>query len=252
MTVKSNDDCSELITTAVTVLSIRDFGNLPIVPTPLTSIIAFPSQSQNGQQTELPDYKNYFETALLLNDDVLLPFFVQLKGFLETVQVFLGEIDQWILEVSFRNNFLAETFDVKPKIWSWDDIVPSLCFTEEEFQDTQRFYGSRPFANKPGGFFETLSSNLSCLKCSHSFGMHRPSFQQHQRGYQWCTEVKYFCPTNMGEHGEFAKSQVLPLKDFRCNGTYNQTFPLETEVDIAMVKNFVAFAKQQASLLSSK
>lgn len=59
-----------------------------------------PSSYYHGTNDKMPiDYIELFKQSLAsLSDDVLTPFLVHLKDHLMTIQVCLGEIDQWIIE----------------------------------------------------------------------------------------------------------------------------------------------------------
>jgi hypothetical protein len=72
-------------------LSVRDFG-LPVpVPEELREIIAF---EMNGI---FPDYESLLGRAVLLHDDLLIPFLLNLKEHLENIQVYLGTIEAWLM-----------------------------------------------------------------------------------------------------------------------------------------------------------
>lgn len=250
--LENDTTASTLKANAVSVFSIRDFGKLPTMPDELTSIIAFPIDMKAGQQLSEHAYENYFETALVLHEDVLLPFLVRYKEFLKTLQVFLGEIDKWILEVEFRSVFLAKTFGVTPEPLSLHDVQPSMCFTEEAFRPPRAssHTSKHLVSNKPGRLFDTLTPNSSCMKCYRSYKEHRQQ-REYKDNYPLgkISVVKYQCKG--GGCGEFFKPQICFLKQYRSGGEYNQSFQLATDLDLSLVESFFAFAEKQSVLLSS-
>ena len=58
------------------------------------------------------DYSKLFESALLLQDDVLEPTLAMVKDRLMDIQVCLGEIDAWIMETKENIGFLENTFGI--------------------------------------------------------------------------------------------------------------------------------------------
>ncbi len=60
----------------------------------------------------LPDYDLLFERSLLLQNDVLKPFLLILRGHLEKIQAFYNEIDVWIREPRSDRHFLEQTFGI--------------------------------------------------------------------------------------------------------------------------------------------
>lgn len=61
-------------------------------------------------ETKVIDFSAYLEGCVLLNDEVLLPLLVLLKEHLETVQVSLGDIEQWIVAADESLSFLESAF----------------------------------------------------------------------------------------------------------------------------------------------
>ena len=90
-----------------------------------------PSSYYHGTNDKMPiDYIELFKQSLAsLSDDVLTPFLVHLKDHLMTIQVCLGEIDQWIIESigsaetcrQLLRDIHGSTarFDVNAKIWNY-------------------------------------------------------------------------------------------------------------------------------------
>mmetsp|Transcript_13388 Transcript_13388/g.32242 ORF Transcript_13388/g.32242 Transcript_13388/m.32242 type:complete len:255 (+) Transcript_13388:1259-2023(+) len=58
------------------------------------------------------DYAALLERALLLHDDVLEPFLVELKKHIEGIQVVLGTIEEWLHERLTVSDFIESSFGV--------------------------------------------------------------------------------------------------------------------------------------------
>ncbi|KAL7532409.1 hypothetical protein ACHAWF_004127, partial [Thalassiosira exigua] len=109
------------------------------------------SKGKEGRFFTFIDYEAFFETSLLLHEEVLVPFLAKLKGHLITVQVCLGEIDSWIREAQSIIDFLEETFAVEIERPTSDTMA---------LEDTCRC---------PTG---SHSDILRCLHCNRTFGDH--------------------------------------------------------------------------------
>ena len=59
------------------------------------------------------DYDAFFQSALMLHEDVLEPFLAKLKHHIESIHVCLGEIESWLLEPKSNIEFLEETFELE-------------------------------------------------------------------------------------------------------------------------------------------
>jgi len=91
------------------VSNTKNFGNLPSVPENLGEMISI-GQAQ-AESDILPDYNKYIDKSAILCEDVLLPFLTGLKEHLKNVQVFLGQIEAWLIEPELNVSFLNQTFD---------------------------------------------------------------------------------------------------------------------------------------------
>ena len=232
--VKSDASSSSLTATAASALSVKDFGRFPKLPVELTSVMAFPRDEMRQS-----DYETYFEMTLLLNEDVLLPFLVRYKEFLKTVQVFLGKIDEWIMEGQFRIKFLEENFLATPKELSLENIE-GMSFSQEKLDGPREPLPS-------GGLFASLSPNSLCLKCQRYFKHHKQHVRYGTQMHFPFTIYRYRCSS--GEYGTFVPTQTSQLAEYQCIGTYNQTFALETELDLSLLENFAAYAAKESFIL---
>jgi len=86
----------------------KDFGSLPAVPEDLSKLLYVdPPESESDI---LPYYKKYLEKSSILCKELLLPFLTGFKEHLENVQVFVGQIEAWLIEPSDVFSFMKETF----------------------------------------------------------------------------------------------------------------------------------------------
>jgi hypothetical protein len=110
---------------------IKSFDCIPALPR-VGEI--FPLPCNDGV---FPDYDRYLQNILLLDDGVLGAFLPRFQSYLESVQVFLGGIEDWCNEFIEARIFVEEMFD--------KDLSPgSLGLTEnvEDFsRDGQLWYG---------------------------------------------------------------------------------------------------------------
>jgi len=77
------------------------------LPQPLRTIV-IPSLDEYG----MPNYSKYLKRSLILEDSIMLPFLAILKDHLEEYQVFLGNVESWLMENTGNTIFLEKTFNV--------------------------------------------------------------------------------------------------------------------------------------------
>ncbi|KAL7518854.1 hypothetical protein ACHAWX_003656 [Stephanocyclus meneghinianus] len=93
------------------------------------------------------DFGALFETFLLLHDDILLSCLSRLKDHLQSVQVCLGTIEQWLVESRDSKFFLEATFATKL------DKQRIFCHRSARFDSAK--FGARinPGVNPPPTFY---------------------------------------------------------------------------------------------------
>jgi hypothetical protein len=91
-----------------------DMTSLSTLPADLSGIFAVKYQSSPFES--FIDHDAFFDTAIMLHDDVLEPFLVKLKHHLESIHVCLGGIETWLVESTANIHFLEETFGKKLEI----------------------------------------------------------------------------------------------------------------------------------------
>lgn len=79
---------------------------------PNLAIFQFEYLPSYNHHTRFIDFEALLERALLLHDDVLEPFLVELKKHIETIQVALGTIEEWLQERMMVNDFIESSFGV--------------------------------------------------------------------------------------------------------------------------------------------
>lgn len=91
----------------------RDFGRPPSVPENLKDLINF-TPPENS--ISLPDYNVYLDKSAILCKEVLLSFLTGLQDHLKNVQVYLGEIEEWLIEPSMIVTFLNQLFGINKEV----------------------------------------------------------------------------------------------------------------------------------------
>ena len=97
----------------------------------------------------LIDYDAFFNSSLLLHDDIIEPFLIKLKSHIESIHVCLGEIESW-LQVSKSNiDFIEATFGKKLDIPTTADKGQVCACSTGTHADSdfclrcgERYYGS--------------------------------------------------------------------------------------------------------------
>jgi hypothetical protein len=195
------------------VLMVKDFGSPPALPRELLNIIA-PITSSAEDDATFPDYEAFLDTSLLLNEDVLIPFLTKLKEHLELVQVFLGEIDAWLMETSscielFQTSFGSGTTRSAIVMPKHEDFKP-VSTTSPHFLPTQ----------------------TSCLRCHKPYCTHRIF----RFGKNQC------CPVSSGyDEGEFFAAAPQTLARCKISGTHHHTFDIDTDAGRILMKKFLEF-----------
>jgi hypothetical protein len=109
-------DAAKLHFTVTPEVTTKDFGTPPKIPRELSQILFVPDPSRDGDTKEFPgfpDYLLYLEKAVLLHEVVLFPFLMKLKEHLESVHVFLGKIETWLLDPLWHAQFIENLFGKK-------------------------------------------------------------------------------------------------------------------------------------------
>lgn len=193
---------------AIPELTMKDFGKPPAVPEQLTAIIN-PTLDNNGIFT---DYEKYLETALLLNEDTLLPFLSGLKKHLEDVQIFLGDVDGWLMSSSFCSDFIMETFEQVSRA----SLVPASVT------------GCNPLSCGQN------HSGLSCLICKQKYrgtGYGSPPTR--------CPDARFGHST----YHSYYHSNPVFLLSLVTDGKHEHTFDITEEAQQAKLKRFLHFVR---------
>jgi len=81
--------------------------SVPCFPHPLRTVV-IPSLDKYG----MLNYSEYLKRSFILEESIMLPFLAILKDHLEEFQVFLGDIESWLMISARSAAFLQETFNV--------------------------------------------------------------------------------------------------------------------------------------------
>jgi len=184
------------------------------LPDKLTSIFAV---SPREDDPKLPDYEKLFKSAVLLQDDVLLPLLKAFKEHLEDVQVQLGTIEEWLVVSKSCESFLKETFE--------DVIIPE-----------QKINGC------PSGCNTCHSNSDPCIQCGKTHSFH----SRVRTGYpSYNTPAgRHFCPgdTSSSANGSFFKSDIVPLKTVHSSTcSHEEQFDLTNEEARDKLKKFLDY-----------
>ena len=107
---EDNDTFAQLVAIPSRTESKFDMSSLIDPPIGIDDIIVIKRFSGSYDHEKFIDYRKFFESALLLHDDVLEPILAKLKDKLMDIQVCLGNIDAWVMEPQKCINFLKDTF----------------------------------------------------------------------------------------------------------------------------------------------
>ena len=182
------------------------------LPDKLTSIFAV---SPREDDPKLPDYEKLFKSAVLLQDDVLLPLLAAFKEHLEDVQVQLGIIEEWLVASKSCESFLKETFE--------DVIIP-----EQKINGCQS--GCKTWAS-------CHSNSDTCIQCGKTYASH--STCRTGLGYHYSS-----CPgdTSSCANGSFFKSDIVPLKTvYSSTCSHEEQFDLTNEDARDKLKKFLDY-----------
>lgn len=102
-----SNEYNSISISALATRTVHSFDALPPIPQPLASIVAVSESGISG-------LNGFFEAALLLDDDILLPFLVILKHHFQELHVLLGKIEAWLTEIQVCQNFLMNEFGADP------------------------------------------------------------------------------------------------------------------------------------------
>jgi hypothetical protein len=175
-----NDDDARRKTEFVVEESIsrKMFGIKPLTELPANLRNVFVVQYKAEPLNTFIDHDAFFQSALMLHEDVLEPFLAKLKHHIESIHVCLGEIESWLLEPKSNIEFLEETFELELELLGNGDLEND-SYEELRPDDTcracDRRYDSHPFyCTETGDFFERKRCHV--LKLCNDSGKHERKF----------------------------------------------------------------------------
>ena len=172
------------------------------LPTGIDNV--FVVQYQASPFDLLIDYDSFFNSAIMLHDDILEPFLVQLKVHIESIHVRLGKIESWLLEPKSNIEFIEATFEKKLEIPAAGDFE----------QD----------CDCPSG---THAQSDECLNCGYNLSQHRS------------IDGRLCCP-NFGTYFRCDKKIHL-LKSCNESGKFEKTFSVTKKNEQTKLKKFLEF-----------
>jgi len=157
-----------------------------------------------------PDYDSFFESCLLLHEDVMSLFLVRLKVHLESIQVYLGSIDTWLMQPSNLTDFIVENFQTE---------LP------------------KPRAIECGSSCKVPhNQSQRCLRCGEPSSSHGDRNRSH---YDF---VPHKCPGGNAT-GIFLENVPQSLHQCAAYGEHNETFIISEEADKKRLLKFLEYAK---------
>lgn len=184
--------------------SEKVFVMKPLFDLPAGLDDVFVVKYQDGSFSRFVDYKAFFESAIMLHDDILEPFLAKLKGHIETIHVCLGKIETWLLEPNNNIEFLKKTFGGKKL------KIP-----------TAKDFGI--ICGCPAG--RHVNSDL-CLGCNQQFGHHVTYCGYCDRSYN---QQRFKCK----------KFQILKTCDE--SGKFEKQFDIANQSDQTKLQKFLDF-----------
>ena len=208
------------------------------------------------------DYHALFRQSLLLHEDVLGPYLAYLKEHLISVQVCLGEIDQWLMESNNMLNFLNSTFGSALEIpggseISWKDCS---CENKRNAADYAADYTALPSVHQSSGSGKKIPEFLFRQNSgsAHGFSFQSSGFPDgfdHQRGSD--SDLMVFGRQSSGSANAFLGSRLPPPRGFGSIGnlprTPEKSNPIASPPDLVhckktvILKECVSFGNFQAS-----
>jgi hypothetical protein len=199
------------------------------LPSHLSNI--FVAQHQAPPFQVYIDYNAFFETAIMLHDDVLEPFLVKLKRHLESIQVCLGKIESWLLEQKDNIQFLEKIFGTELELSPRYADFTTIPFTHDSARKVNE------------GFF--------CLRCKNQFSSHirtqTLSRIRHRQGISdWDRKIetyKYSCPDKIGYYVKVGQplNQMKILKECHDSGKFERTFTIANINEREKLLKFLEF-----------
>ncbi len=135
-------------------ISRKMFGVKPLTELPANLrnvfVVQYKAEPLNTFMLSLGfiDFDAFFQSALVLHEDVLEPFLAKLKHHIKSIHVCLGEIESWLLEPKSNIEFLEETFELELELLGNGDLENDSD-EEPRPDDTcracDRRYDSHPF-----------------------------------------------------------------------------------------------------------
>ena len=232
----------ELVTQAERFVQAFDTHHLSKTPSGFDEILVV----KHKPFTMFVDFDDLFRKTLLLNDDALEFLLPRLKEHLESVQVCLGELDEWALQTTKNASFINGVFEkeyVMPryidhnptslKCWYCGSSTVVPLSSNTTFPPPFSFHTTPATAPKPlsgappatGSMFGSANNSTSL-----SFGAHPPV----------CTQSKCIQPSMCTQN---KCKQVHVLAEFDVSFIYQDSFDISQESEQAKIQRFLYFVK---------
>ena len=191
-----------------------DMTPLTVLPAGLDDV--FVAKHQNEYPSFI-DFDKFFQTVIMLNDDILEQCLAKLKQHIESIHVCLGEIETWLLEPKSSIDYMEKTFEMKLETpTEEDDGVGTI----------------RGISTSPG--FSSIQGTDICLSCSKPFSSHRRKYVPYSSG----GKTFYRC---WSSSNTFSCKKFIVLKECSESGKYERTFAIADKSDQSKLKKFLDF-----------
>jgi len=156
------------------------------------------------------NYSQYFQQSFALEESILLPFLANLKDHLESFQVFLGDVESWLLGSSRSAIFIQDTFAVKVEV--------------QEIKHAKTY---------------------RCIHCGDPAHSHKRG--KKMSSFRWsliCNGVDF---EGHACEGSFVKKSVTVLDIIESSDDFNLSFDISSINGQERLKKFLAFVRHSAS-----
>ncbi|KAL7469795.1 hypothetical protein ACHAXS_010041 [Conticribra weissflogii] len=186
----------------------RSFYTEPLscLPSELNPCDILKPKYKSGHASKFIDYDSFFNSSLILHDDVLSPFLAKLKTHLMDVQMCLNDVLKWLEEAHEITQFLETIFGKKLKNPKASDVEEKDCTCP---------YG-------------THSNCEKCLNCKQAFGDHAKD----AKGGWRCDAVS---------NDSFRCKEVHVLKECNVAGKHELAFDILFDWEKEKLRKFLEF-----------
>jgi len=196
-----NNEAENIVLKSLCSMQSKTFP-IPCFPDLLSTFVP-PTIDKNG----MLNYSEYFKRSFSLEESILLLFFANLKDHLEEIQVFLGEVESWLLGSSRGANFIHHTFSVAVQV---KELI-----------------------------HKTAMSDI-CIRCGEKARSHEKRVTKSNRQVLMCQGYDF---DGHVHEGRFVMPSTTILETIASTHPYKLTFDVSNSTGQEKLKLFLAFIK---------